>query len=188
MNRYLRLSFIVVFVVVVIVGVALWQGLHTFVFAWVLNFMLMLAVGYLVETLKPPLQSSYFEPKSWENGGRIYKSLGVGFFRKLLVWVGWEKITKASNPVKRNVATIQQMEYKTRQSEMGHGIIFLMVLVLTLIVAIQEGIIQALWLFFLNIVLNAYPMAVQRYNRPRLLRIIKNHQEKRMPSERTGIV
>ncbi|WP_375582713.1 hypothetical protein [Cyclobacterium xiamenense] len=172
LKKYAIVGFTWLFVVAGMVGIAIWQGMHTFLFAWVLNFLLMTAVLSYTETFQPPLQSSYFTLKRWEAGGEIYRRFGVDGFRKLLVWIGWEKLTKATNPVKKNRAALQKLEYQTRQSEFGHLLIFFIVAIFGLLVALLYGIRDSFWLFFLNILLNGYPIAVQRYNRPRLQRLL----------------
>ncbi|MBD3629660.1 hypothetical protein [Cyclobacterium sp.] len=172
MRKYAILGLTWLFVVAGIIAVGSWQGLHTFSFAWVLNFLLMTALLAYTETLQPALQSDYFETKKWEKGGTVYRWLGVNGFRKLLVWIGWEKLNKTSRPVKKDRAALEQLEYKTRQSEFGHAIIFIVVLVFGTAVAFFYGIRESFWLFFLNVVLNGYPIAVQRYNRPRLQRVL----------------
>lgn len=62
--------------------------------------------------------------------------LNVGVYRKLLVWIGWENLSKASNPVKKNRAALEKLEYQTRQSEFGHLIIFIVVAVFGIAVAL----------------------------------------------------
>lgn len=173
MSKYVSAAGVFIIAVGISLGVAYWQGPHSFVFAWILNFMLMMAVLHFTQTFKPRLDASYFRPKDWEAGGKIYQWIGVHGFRKLLVWVGWEKLNKASNPVKKSLAALKQLEHATRQSEFGHLIIFFVVLAVGLFVGVYYGFRQSLWLHLLNIVLNVYPMAVQRYNRPRLQRAIR---------------
>ncbi len=134
----------------------------------------MVGVLFLTQTFQPRLKSNYFKTKKWEGKGKIYKTFGVNQFRQILVWVGWEKLIKASNPVKKNLVALNQMEYRTRQSEFGHLIIFFIVIIFNLVVIFKYSIIQSLWLFFLNIVLNVYPIVVQRYNRPRLRNLINS--------------
>jgi hypothetical protein len=172
LNKHLRVCFVLVFVVIMVIVLAFWQNLYSFVFAWTLNLMLMIGVLYITETYKPRLTSNYYSSKKWEAEGMIYKWFGVNEFRKILVWVGWEKLNKASNPVKKNLDALKQLEYRTRQSEFGHLTIFFIVLIFNIVVVFKYGIRQSLWLFFLNIVLNVYPIGVQRYNRPRLRNII----------------
>jgi hypothetical protein len=173
MNKYLGVCFVLLFVVCSVVAVALWQGLHSFVFAWVLNFMLMIGALYITQTFKPKLESTYFNSKKWETDGKVYKWFGIHGFRKVLVWVGWEKLNKASNPVEKNLDALKHLEYSTRQSEFGHLIIFFIVLFLTIFVGFYYGLEQSLWLIILNVILNAYPIGVQRFNRPRLQKAIK---------------
>ncbi|MDN3686351.1 hypothetical protein [Cyclobacterium jeungdonense] len=172
LKKFAFVAFTWLFVAASTVGIASWQGLNTFMFAWVVNFLLMTALMAYTETLQPPLRSSYFDTKNWEAGGTVYRWLGVHVFRRMLVWIGWEKLSRASNPVKKNRAALKKLEYQTRQSEFGHAIIFIIVLVFGIVVAFLYGVRQSFWLFFLNIILNLYPIVVQRYNRPRLQRVL----------------
>lgn len=173
MSKYVSAAGVFMIAIGISLAVAYWQGPHSFVFAWTLNFMLMMAVLHFTQTFKPRLNAAYFRPQDWEAGGKIYKWIGVHGFRKLLVWVGWEKLNKASNPVKKSLEALKQLEHGTRQSEFGHLIIFFIVLPIALFVGAYYGFRQSLWLHLLNILLNLYPMAVQRYNRPRLQRAIR---------------
>ena len=173
MNKYLSTAIVFVIAIGISAAVAFWQGLHSFVFAWILNFMLMTVVLHFTQTFKPRLNSAYYKPKKWEAGGKIYKWIGVHGFRKLLVWIGWEKLNKSSKPVKKSLAALQTLEDGTRQSEFGHLIIFVIVLAVACLVGAHYGFRQSLWLHGLNILLNIYPIAVQRYNRPRLERAIQ---------------
>lgn len=175
LSKYLRVCFALVFVVIPVASVAIWRGLHSFVFAWVLNLMLMMGMKYITQTFKPRLLSNYYDSKKWESKGAIYKWFGVNVFRKIMVLIGWEKLNKASNPVKKNLDVIKQLEFGTRKSEFEHGIIFFIVLIFNMLVLLKYGILESLWLFFLNLALNVYPMMVQRYNRPRLRHIINRN-------------
>ncbi|WP_414706134.1 hypothetical protein [Salegentibacter sp. UBA1130] len=135
-----------------------------------------MGVAYFTQIFKPKLSSTYFNPKEWENEGKIYKWFGIHAFRKILVWTGWEKLNKASNPVKKNFTALKHLEYNTRQSEFGHLIIFLIVLAFTIFVILYYGFQQSLSLIILNILLNVYPIGIQRYNRPRLRKAINNYR------------
>jgi hypothetical protein len=155
-----------------------YMGVQGFLFAWVLNFMLMMFVLMFTETLKSACTSNYFQEKNWEQKGKIYEQLGIHHFRKLLVIVGWEKLNKKENPVKNNLAALVHLEYRTKQSELGHLIIFFIVGGFSIYVAIRYSFSASAWLIFLNLVLNFYPILLQRYNRPRLQRAIQIFQRK----------
>jgi hypothetical protein len=75
------------------------------------------------------------------------------------------------------------LENETRSAEAGHGIIFLLMLGLTLY-ALARGWWDAVgWLMLFNIIFNAYPVLLQRYNRIRLIRIIErtNRRQRAKP-------
>jgi hypothetical protein len=176
MSKYFKFFFVLAMVVLILASVAFWKGVYSFVFAWILNLMLMMAILEFTKTFKPKLISTYYKVRKWEDEGKIYKWLGVNWFRKLMVLIGWEKLNKAANPVKKNLEALKHLEYNTRKSEFEHGIIFLIVLALTFFVAFYYGIVQIVWLLSLNILLNAYPVFVQRFNRPRLQKAINNNK------------
>ncbi len=134
--------------------------------------MLMAGTLTFTEIFKSPLNSPYFNVKKWERDGKIYVSFGINFYRKLLVWMGWERLNKKSKPVEKNTKALIQLHYHTKQDELGHLIIMFIVLGFTIIVAFKFGISKSLWLLFSNILLNVYPIFLQRYNRPRIERAI----------------
>jgi hypothetical protein len=154
------------------------MGVQGFLFAWVLNFMLMMFVLMFTETLKSKGTADYYKEKKWEQKGKIYEQLGIHYFRKLLVMVGWEKLNKKANPVKNSLAALVHLEYRTKQSELGHLIIFIIVGGFSIYVAIRYSFSASAWLIFLNLVLNFYPILLQRYNRPRLQKAIQIYQQK----------
>lgn len=172
MKKALIIVFTVIITIVLTYILIHYIGMQGFAFAWALNFILMTGVLTFTETLKSPLNSSYYHEKGWEQSGKIYEHLGINFFRKLLVGIGWEKLNKKSNPVAKHTDALIHLHYRTKQSEFGHLIIFFIVLGFTIFVAYKFGPLKSLWLLGLNVLLNLYPIFLQRYNRPRLERAI----------------
>jgi hypothetical protein len=150
--------------------------MDSFAFAWVLNFMLMFFVVFFTEALKSQFNSSYFDKKEWEQHGKIYERLGVNLFRKLLVLIGWEKVIRKSNPIEKNKKALANLHYQTKKSELDHLIIFIIVLGFNIFVAFKFGVVKSLWLLLLNVILHVYPIFLQRYNRPRMERVLNLHQ------------
>lgn len=172
MRKNLLIGLIIISTIVMVYGLIIWVGMQGFVFAWVLNLLLMMCVYQFTQTLKSEFKSPYYNEKKWEKKGKIYETLGVHIFRKLLVLIGWEKLNKKANPVKKSLDALIRLEYVTKQSELGHLIIFFIVIPFNIFVAVKFGIVESLWLLILNIVLNIYPIILQRYNRPRLKKAI----------------
>ena len=153
--------------------------MDSFAFAWVLNFMLMFFVVFFTEALKSQFTSAYYQEKEWEQGGKIYEYLGINFFRKLLVWIGWEKIIRKSNPVEKNTEALANLLYRTKKSELDHLIILVIVLGFNIFVAFKFGLLKSLSLLLLNIILHVYPIFLQRYNRPRIARALRLSKRRR---------
>jgi hypothetical protein len=173
MKKKILLTIIMILTILLMYVITLKFKVVDFTFAWILNFMLMFCVSMFTETLKSKHLSEYYLEKRWENRGKIYEKFGINFYRKLLVLVGWEKLNKKANPVNGNLETLINLEYKTKQSELGHLIIFLIVNGFTIYVIIKFTFIKSLWLIFLNVILNVYPIFLQRYNRPRLKKALE---------------
>jgi hypothetical protein len=172
MRKYILLSLTVIVTIFLVYGIVYKIGLQGFLFAWILNLVLMMCVFFFTETLKSEFKLAYYLEKTWEKKGKIYEAFGINLFRKLLVIIGWEKLNKKANPVEKNLQALEHLEYRTKQSELGHIIIFFIVLAFTIYVAITFGIKESVSLIILNILLNLYPVLLQRYNRPRLQRAI----------------
>jgi len=149
--------------------------LNLFSVSWVLNFTLFIWVSVAESLLKPPLTSPYFDSFKFEKKGRFYTKLGVNWFRKFLVLIGWEKLTRANAPVKNDIAALEKYERATRKSEFGHGIAAIIDMILTVYIYTRFGFAGTYWMIALNILLNGYPIMLQRYNRPRLRTILKRH-------------
>ncbi|MBC3542179.1 hypothetical protein ACFSC6_13335 [Rufibacter sediminis] len=152
-------------------------GFSSFVFSWVLNFALMSWITMVIALLNPAFESDYFTPKPFERDGKVYTYAGVHLYRKLLVWVGWEKLNKATNPVKKDVTALHTCERSSRKSEAGHVMIALVVFAVAAVFTPSLG--EAKWLILLNVLFNIFPVMVQRYNRPRYLRVLSVMQRKR---------
>ncbi|MDQ0067627.1 glycosyl-4,4'-diaponeurosporenoate acyltransferase CrtO family protein [Chryseobacterium lathyri] len=172
MKKILILIFITIISSGLVYALAYYIRMDSFSFALALNFMLMACVLTFTEVMKSGLNSPYFNEKTWEKKGQIYESLGIHFFRKLLVVTGWEKLNKKSKPVQKNPEALVNLYYRTKQDELGHLIIMIIVLGFNIFVAYKFGILKSMWLLILNILLNIYPIFLQRYNRPRIERIM----------------
>jgi hypothetical protein len=172
MKKILTLILIAVSTIASIYALVHYIKMDGFPFAWVLNFLLMFFVVFFTGALKSELTSSYYDEKNWERRGKIYEDLGINFFRKVLVLTGWEKVIRKSNPIEKNTKDLINLHYQTKKSELDHTIILLIVLGFNVFVAFKFGVVKSLWLLLLNVLLNLYPIFLQRYNRPRIERAI----------------
>ncbi|MBU3161163.1 hypothetical protein KPL37_15690 [Clostridium frigoris] len=146
----------------------------TLLYSITLNLLLMIWMSIVETLLIPELKSSYFDSHPIEMEGKIYKYIGVHIFRKLLVFSGWERSRKKENPIRKSLILLEYYEYRTRTSEFGHTIIAIIIFFISVYVCKAYSYKNIIWLTVFNIFFNIYPITVQRYNRPRVRRVIKN--------------
>ncbi|WP_276088297.1 hypothetical protein [Pedobacter sp. JY14-1] len=173
MKKQLTLTLIVIVSIGAVYAMAKFIKMDTFPFAWALNFLLMGCVGFFSDAQQSDFNSPYFDEKKWERGGEIYEYLGVNVFRRLLVLVGWEKLTRKALPIGNDTASLSKLYVQTKKSEQNHIIIFIIVLGFNVYVALKFGFTKSVWLLVLNVLLHLYPILLQRYNRPRIKRILR---------------
>ncbi|WP_342644793.1 hypothetical protein [Mucilaginibacter sp. CSA2-8R] len=178
MKKTLNLILIVVVTAALVYVLVRFTGIYKAGFAIALNFLLMGGALMFTETMQSDMHWGYFDLQPWESGGKVYERLGIHLFRKLLVWVGWEKLGKATKPVGKGAETLANLYYRTKIDELGHLIILVIVSAFTIVVAFRFGLVKALPLLISNILLNLYPVMLQRFNRPRIVRAIQLSQRK----------
>lgn len=186
MNEVKLLRVLKFLLAIVITGGTIWFGIfqarlvgvHTVAFAVFINLILMGTSACVLGLLDPQLRSEYFTSKSFEDGGRLYRRLGVHHFPRLLRIVGSENIRRIMTPIRRDPDSLTQFLHRTRISETSHGMVALIVAALSIYVAVRYSIGEAKWLVITNVVFNIYPVMLQRYNRPRIERILRYQSNK----------
>ncbi len=169
--------------ILIIVGICFVYGLFSkffpyngFFFAQGINFLLAGWFGYSLERLNFYREWDYFKPHKFEGNGKIYRYLGINLFRRFLILIGWEKLTKILSPnVKYNLENLIKRETGSRIGELAHLICVFVMLPVTIIYT--DSLFDAKWLITITIVFHIYPVFLQRYNRPRYLRVINKMNE-----------
>ena len=124
----------------------------------------------------------YFSPKTFEfyRDRTIYDLIGIKIYKKYLPTTGdivrqKRKITqiKISNTGKIN--ELYKYERKTRNYEWRHVIGAIIFVGLTLMLYRKLTIFDWIFLPILNLYLNFYPIFLQRYNRIRIIKVLKNN-------------
>lgn len=137
-------------------------------------FLLLIAACFALNWVLP---KSYFQVHSFEKTGDIYRSLGVLVFRRFVpdgdLANMWVRRKNPSHRLIRGRQSASEFISRTEQSERSH----LVLLALGLISAIHAWSIGwegwAVYLGTGNIVVNVYPVLLQRYTRSRLISVLK---------------
>lgn len=119
---------------------------------------------------------SYFKPKSFEfvRNKTIYDLVGIKTYKKYLPTTGdlmrhWRNIKQID---------LNQYEKQTRTYEWRHILGAILFIVFTLMLERELTLFDWIFLPFLNLYINIYPIFLQRYNRIRIVKILKRFGQK----------
>jgi len=124
----------------------------------------------------------YFKPKRFELIGQrtIYNFLGIKIFKKYLPTTGdlmrrWRNIKQIDLTQSDKVSQLYQYEKQTRTYEWRHIIGALLFILFTLMLERELTLFDWIFLPILNLYINIYPIFLQRYNRIRILKVLKKY-------------
>lgn len=123
----------------------------------------------------------YFEPKKFEQWGErsIYEFLGVKFFKRyllpteLLLFHLRGKQAAMQGGQEMLKAELERLEWETRRNEVIHSLALLFTIVFFVLRLPQLSIVEFLFIVAINLYLNVYPIFLQRYNRFRIMRLLR---------------
>jgi glycosyl-4,4'-diaponeurosporenoate acyltransferase len=123
---------------------------------------------------------SYFEPNRLELWGErsIYELLGVRFFKRYLLPTellvnrlrGGTTMQGGQDVLK---VQLKRLEWETKRNEVIHLLALLLITCVLLVKSPQLFAMQVLLIFAINLYVNVYPIFVQRYNRLRIVRLLR---------------
>ena len=134
--------------------------------------MMLFAVVFM-KTKSCPLPDSYFMPRPFENNGRVYRWTGIGGFVWGLRAIGWERMQRAAVPVRKSPRALEAYLEAMRVGESAHLIAAAFTALFSLAVALRFSLSETKWLWAWNLLLNGYPIVIQRHNRPRVIALLR---------------
>lgn len=146
-------------------------GARSVAFAFAVNWIVMSWLGIAGRLYPPSLPARYFEIRPFEASGRLYEALGVRMI-KYAVRRGPLHVFKRHLrlPEFPDARSLRRLERRMREPEAAHVCLFLFVMLLVVAHALVRGWwTTAVWTMLFNVLLNAYPVMLQRYNRRWLL-------------------
>lgn len=129
-------------------------------------------VLYLLSLLTWKLPNTWFNVLGWEATGKIYEWLGVRWFKQFMIGgdlhnrrirrqIGGYRAFAAS-------ATLEEFKQQSIVSEKVHVIMFLFELWPTVLAFLWKWWAVGVALIACNVVINVYPIMLQRYTRGRI--------------------
>jgi len=131
-------------------------------------------VGQAARLSFPP---GYYRARPFEGDGRIYERLGVRLFKKLVRRGPLAIFSPTLRfPKERTRAGLLNLETEMQKAETGHVLIFVVVLLYTGYLLIRGWFDGAAWTLLCNVLINGYPIMLQRYNRIKLRELIRQQE------------
>jgi hypothetical protein len=176
--QVLKKATLLVLATAVAVSLLMWClesfGFRGPVFAFLLNWLAMSWVAVSGQAIHFSLPTRYYSIKPFERTGRLYEHLGVCLFRRLVRRSPFSVFSPTLHlPREITLSALQHLDREMRKAEAGHVITFTLVLVFMGFALAHMWIDAAAWMLAFSVILNVYPVMLQRYNRIRLQAVIQ---------------
>jgi hypothetical protein len=139
-------------------------------FAFLLNCVVLSQVAGSTQVMSLPLPESYFRLRRIERGGRIYLYLGIRYFKRLMTSGTYRRLNPHFN-FRPSSVTPGDLVKRMQDAEAAHAFVFGLMLLCSGAALVAGSSYAAAWLLVFNVIGNAYPVMLQRYNRGRVGRI-----------------
>lgn len=155
--------------VVVLVVAWRWLGGDSGWFALVVVWWPMVWVGTMSRLVLVNLPEQYHALRRWEHSGRVYESLGVraakaALRRGPLAWFNPD----LHLPAERTDEQLHHLAQRMRDAEASHAVLFVATLPVVVHALVRGWWWAAASTLAFDVVMNGYPVMLQRYNRARL--------------------
>jgi len=138
-------------------------------FAFLLVWLIMCWVALVSLTFPLRLPPAYYALRPGERDGRRYERLGVLVAKRLLRRGPLHWLTPRLHfPRVRDAQGLAKLEAGMRRAETDHVYMFLVVVAVIVHAIVRGWWDAAAWTLLFNVLINGYPVMLQRYNRGRL--------------------
>jgi hypothetical protein len=148
-------------------------GVTSPVSALLVNWLVMSWIAVVGQIVHLSFPSTYYDIKHFEQSGKIYERVGIRLFKKL---VRRGPLTIFSPtlrfPKEKTVSALRNLGDEMQNAETGHALIFILMLVFIAYYLLNGWLDAVGWMLLFNILINGYPIMLQRYNRIKLQELI----------------
>ena len=171
----MRLGFVIAATTLVGVALLVW-GWRTFgprsvVFAFLVVWVPMTGLGTVSRVAQPRLPASYHELRRFEQDGRLYELVGVKAAKQLLRRGPLAVFNPDLHlPAERTPERLAHLEQRMKDAEASHAILFAATMAVVVNAVARGWWVAAGSTVLFDVLLNGYPVMLQRYNRARMHR------------------
>jgi len=144
-------------------------------FAFAVVWLPMVGLGIVNRFAQPRLPRSFHQLRRFERSGRVYELVGVRIAKRLLR----RGLLATFNPdlhlpSEPDAARIAYVDQRMRDAEASHAILFVLTLGVVIDAIAHGWLATASATLLFDVLMNGYPVMLQRYNRGRLARRYPN--------------
>ena len=127
-------------------------------------------VGQMITFVLPP---GHYDTRALERTGKVYEHLGIRLFKKFVRRGPLSVFNPGLRfPKERTIPALQHLDREMRKAETAPVYIFVLMLLFSGYALVKGGPAAMGWMLGFNILINAYPVMLQRYNRIKLQQLI----------------
>jgi hypothetical protein len=142
--------------------------------AFLVNWLTMSWVAIVGQAITFVLPSRYYDIKAFERTGQVYERPGIRLFKQLVRRGPLSVFNPGLRlPQERTIPALQHLDHQMRNAETAHVYIFILMLIFSGYALIKGGPAAMGWMLGFNILINGYPIMLQRYNRIKLQELIQ---------------
>jgi hypothetical protein len=146
-------------------------GADSAAFAVLVVWLPMVGLGTASHLLPPRLPARVHALRRWERDGRTYERLGVRAAKALLRRGPLAAFNPHLHlPTERTPQALSALEARMRTAEASHALLFVALLAVVAYDLVRGWQLAAAVTLVANVLLNGYPVMLQRYNRALLAR------------------
>lgn len=135
-------------------------------FAFLVVWAPMAWLGTVSRAVQPRLSDSYHRLRAFERDGRLYERLGVRVVKRLLRRGPFAVFNPDLRlPAERSPERIAHLDQRMRDAEASHAILLVATLGVVVRAAAQGWWTAAVLTLLFDVLMNGYPVMLQRYNR-----------------------
>jgi len=149
-------------------------GFRSPVSAFLVNWLAMSWMAVIGQVVHLSFAPGYYRVKAFERTGQVYERVGIRLFKKLVRRGPLSILSPTLRfPKEETIAALQGLLSEMRKAETGHALIFVFMLLVVGYVLLNGWLDAVVWTLLFNIVINGYPIMLQRYNRIKLQELIR---------------
>ncbi len=141
-------------------------GPRAFVFAFLVVWLPMAWLGLVSRVVVPRLPERYHALRGFERNGHLYEVVGVRVVKRLLRRGPLAAFNPDLHlPVERTPKNLARLDQRMRDAEASHFILLVLTLGVVVNALVRRWWSAGSWTLLFDMVINGYPVMLQRYNR-----------------------